>query len=788
MTKKFFTALAAIAMLALSACTQEELDKFLNSVNSIKLDQTQVEMTVGETLNLIATVDPFKGDTKVVTWTSSSPEVASVEGTEVPDVVGINMPAGKVTALKEGETTITAKAGDKSATCKVIVKKKADDNGGGNGGDGKVEATSITLNKTEITLVTGLSEQLEIVKILPENVTDKNALWVSSNPDVAVVIDKDAVVDGVTYKGGRVTGRDLGEATITAYLGTAKAECKVTVVSGGGGDATIESLVIDPAPVTLAVDEEQVLTAVMKPSGAKVNVEWKCDKPEILAMGAINDTQAKIQGLANGKATVTAYAGGKTATCEVTVTGGAATVPVTSITLDHTQLNMTVGQKAQLIATVLPENATDKTLNWSVMDNRIVSVDGNGELTAQSVGSTTVTVISVMYPSVQASCQVTVTNGGGGGSSTLDRVSIDPPSVTLELNDEKDLTLVLDPSDAEVTIYWESSNSSIAKVQMTSKTTAKVTGMAVGEATLTAHAGDMTATCDVTVISSGSAIHVESVTLNVHELQLNVNQQFQLVATVLPENATEKGVVWSSNVQSSKLYIDTNGMVTGLQACEATVTVRCKDNAYIYDTCHITVTGGGSSGGSEEVVDLGLPSGLKWRSMNVGASKPEEYGNYYAWAETSPKSNYASSNYKYPSTNYGDGIIVYAKYDTTPVQGDGKTVLEAEDDAATANLGNGWRMPTFKEFKELRENCTWTWKTQNGVNGMLVTGPNGKSIFLPAGGWYDKTTLNNKTTYGSYWTATGDGGTANAVDVVNNDKDKALVPRCEGRSVRPVKD
>ena len=788
MTKKFFSALAAIAMLALSACTQEELDKFLNSVNSIKLDQTQVEMTVGETLNLIATVDPFKGDTKVVTWTSSSPEVASVEGTEVPDVTGINMPAGKVTALKEGETTITAKAGDKSATCKVIVKKKADDNGGGNGGDGKVEATSITLNKTEITLVTGLSEQLEIVKILPENVTDKNALWVSSNPDVAVVIDKDAVVDGVTYKGGRVTGRDLGEATITAYLGTAKAECKVTVVSGGGGDATIESLVIDPAPVTLAVDDEQVLTAVMKPSGAKVNVEWKCDKPEILAMGAINDTQAKIQGLANGKATVTAYAGGKTATCEVTVTGGAATVPVTSITLDHTQLNMTVGQKAQLIATVLPENATDKTLNWSVMDNRIVSVDGNGELTAQSVGSTTVTVISVMYPSVQASCQVTVTNGGGGGSSTLDRVSIDPPSVTLELNDEKDLTLVLDPSDAEVTIYWESSNSSIAKVQMTSKTTAKVTGMAVGEATLTAHAGDLTATCEVTVISSGSAIHVESVTLNVHELQLNVNQQFQLVATVLPENATEKGVVWSSNVQSSKLYIDTNGMVTGLQACEATVTVRCKDNAYIYDTCQITVTGGGSSGGSEEVVDLGLPSGLKWRSMNVGASKPEEYGNYYAWAETSPKSNYASSNYKYPSTNYGDGIIVYAKYDTTPVQGDGKTVLEAEDDAATANLGNGWRTPTFKEFKELRENCTWTWKTQNGVNGMLVTGPNGKSIFLPGGGWYTNTTLTGKTTYGSYWTASGSGGNAHAVDFANGYVDKAYLARPDGRSVRPVKD
>ena len=416
------------------------------------------------------------------------------------------------------------------------------------------------------------------------------------------------------------------------------------------------------------------------------------------------------------------------------------------------------------------------------MDNRIVSVGANGELTAQSIGTTTVTVISVMYPSVMASCQVTVS--AGGGSSNINSVSIDPSSVTLALNEEKALTLILDPSDAEVTIYWDSSNSSIAKVQMTSKTTAKVQGLAAGQATLTAHAGNLTATCEVTV-QSGSSVPVESVTLNKHELELSVGQQFQLVATVLPENATEKGVVWSSNVQSSKLYIDTNGMVTGLQECEATVTVRCKDNAYIYDTCKITVTGGGSSGTDEEAVDLGLPSGLKWSSMNVGASKPEDYGNYYAWAETSPKSSYSSSNYKYPATSYGDGITIYAKYDTTP-GGDGKTVLEAEDDAATVNLGNGWRMPTFKEFKELRENCTWTWTTRNGVNGMLVTGPNGKSIFLPAGGWYDKTTLNYKGSYGSYWTATGDGGTANAVDFVNGDKDKALVPRSEGRSIRAV--
>ncbi|MBP5720500.1 MAG: Ig-like domain-containing protein [Bacteroidales bacterium] len=633
----------------------------------------------------------------------------------------------------------------------------------------EVPATSITFDEPAATMKVGETKTLTVT-VEPENTTDK-VEWESLMPENA------------TVENGVVTALQEGFASIVAKAGEVQATCRILITAAAGD----ETFVIEPAPVTLAIDEEAVLTAVMKPSGTKVKAEWKCDKPDILALGAINDSQAKIQGQAAGKATVTAYADGKTATCEVTVTGGGEKVPVTSITLNKTQLNMTVGQKETLVATIHPDNATDKALNWSVMDNRIVSVTASGELTANSTGTTTVTVISVMYPNVQASCQVTVTTGGGGGGgdSSLNSVSIDPSAVTLSLNEEKALTLVLDPADAEVAIHWESSFPSIAKVEMTSKTTAKVTGLAAGQSQLTVYAGNLTATCLVTVQSTEGGIHVTSVTLNEHELELSVNQQFQLVATVLPENATEKGVVWSSNVSGSKLQVSPTGMVTCLQACEATVTVRCKDNAYIYDTCKITVTGS-SSGTEDEVVDLGLS--VKWRSMNVGATKPEEYGHYYAWAETSPKTSYTSSNYKYPSTNYGDGIIVYAKYDTTPVQGDKKTVLEAEDDAATANLGNGWRTPTFKEFKELRESCTWTWTNRNGVNGMLVTGPNGKSIFLPAGGWYNGSTLNNKGSYGSYWTATGDGGTANAVDFVSSDKDKALVPRSEGRSIRPVKD
>ena len=140
-------------------------------------------------------------------------------------------------------------------------------------------------------------------------------------------------------------------------------------------------------------------------------------------------------------------------------------------------------------------------------------------------------------------------------------------------------------------------------------------------------------------------------------------------------------------------------------------------------------------------VDLGLPSGLKWAACNVGATKPEEYGNYYAWGETEPKTTYDWSTYKW--CNGSSSTLT--KYNTSSSYGtvDNKTVLELEDDAASANWGGAWRMPTDAEWTELRTNCTWTWTTLNGVNGYEVEGTNGNSIFLPAAGyrvdvdWYD---------------------------------------------------
>ena len=135
-------------------------------------------------------------------------------------------------------------------------------------------------------------------------------------------------------------------------------------------------------------------------------------------------------------------------------------------------------------------------------------------------------------------------------------------------------------------------------------------------------------------------------------------------------------------------------------------------------------------------VDLGLPSGTKWATCNIGATSPEEYGDYFAWGETSTKSSYTSEN-----------SLTYGKY-MNDISGN------AQYDAAVANWGGGWRMPTRSEMQELIDKCTWTWTAQNGVNGYKVTSTvNSNYIFLPAAGYRYGTSLNNAGYYGYYWSS-----------------------------------
>ena len=198
-----------------------------------------------------------------------------------------------------------------------------------------------------------------------------------------------------------------------------------------------------------------------------------------------------------------------------------------------------------------------------------------------------------------------------------------------------------------------------------------------------------------------------------------------------------------------------------------------------------------------QAVDLGLPSGIRWASCNVGATTPEGYGYYFAWGETDSKKDYSWTTYKY--ANVGERYhYKFTKYCTDASSGDNgfidnKTVLEPEDDAATANWGDVWRMPTDAEWTELREQCTWTWTAQNGVNGYQVASKtNGNSIFLPAAGFRD----GNAAPYvagnrGYYWSSSLLENSSDGVWIVtfNHEKvERDNNKRNKGLSVRPVQD
>lgn len=157
-----------------------------------------------------------------------------------------------------------------------------------------------------------------------------------------------------------------------------------------------------------------------------------------------------------------------------------------------------------------------------------------------------------------------------------------------------------------------------------------------------------------------------------------------------------------------------------------------------------------------EWIDLGLPSGLLWASCNVGATAPEEFGDYFAWGETQPKSVYADSNYVYYILDCFH-IVKYCFDSTYGYNGytDTLTTLESCDDAATANLGGGARTPTKEDYQELFNNTTGKWTTYKGVEGRIFTGLNGNSIFIPAAGMRipNPEEIPHGMIFGNYWTS-----------------------------------
>ena len=256
---------------------------------------------------------------------------------------------------------------------------------------------------------------------------------------------------------------------------------------------------------------------------------------------------------------------------------------------------------------------------------------------------------------------------------------------------------------------------------------------------------------------------VESLTLNKTSLDLPVGEETTLVATALPEgavNGSEYCISWSTS-DKNVATVTWRGVVKGIGVGSAIITATSPEGKRA--TCEVTVL---PNAAVPEAVDLGLS--VKWASFNLGASKPEEVGDYFAWGEIEPyyssqdpliwkegkEKGYDWFSYKW-SMGSSDTMTKYCNDSEYGFYGftDTKTVLDPEDDAAHVNLGSNWRIPTHDEWIDLMVNCTWTWITQNGVNGMLVIANNGNSIFLPAAGHWIKSSFSDAGSYGYYWSS-----------------------------------
>jgi hypothetical protein len=195
-----------------------------------------------------------------------------------------------------------------------------------------------------------------------------------------------------------------------------------------------------------------------------------------------------------------------------------------------------------------------------------------------------------------------------------------------------------------------------------------------------------------------------------------------------------------------------------------------------------------------EFVDLGLPSGTKWASCNIGAENPEEYGLYFAWGETQGYEGITDTK-KFYWSDYkwcGGSVGTLTKYNNKSSYGivDNLTTLELSDDAAYQN-DNTCRMPTKDEIQELIDNTTSKWETLNDVNGRRITSKtNGNSIFVPTAGYYYKGSLNNEGSNGYYWSSSSNEsklGDGRALNFGPGNMNMGNGSRCNGFSIRPVK-
>lgn len=455
------------------------------AVTSVVLSQATAEMIIGETVQLKETVLPNNATDKTVTWASSKQSVASVSD------------SGLITAISEGVTSIVATAGGVSASCQVTVLK------------GFVEVTSVSLNATTLNLEEDEQATLEAT-VLPEDATNQHVEWSSSEPSVA------SVLNGIVY------AHKNGTSTISAKSGKHSATCVVNVRPKV---IVVSEIVLNENKLVLMEGEEAILEATVKPDNATdKTIVWTSSDESVAKVSS----SGKVSAIASGAAIITAKSGEKQAVCLVEVHKR---IPVSSVTLNRTTLTLEKGEAETLVATVLPNDATDNNITWTSSNPGIVSVS-DGLVKAVAGGNA---IITASAGGMSASCEVTVI-------VSVKSITINNNTLSLVEGQSFLLTATIEPKDAtDKTVVWVSDNPEIATV-----VNGNVTALKVGSTTITATCGGYSTACKLTVLSEG-------------DLHLDKNVTVRLAGT---------GITIGGGVYYSRTYTITNNSIVDIDVYE----------------------------------------------------------------------------------------------------------------------------------------------------------------------------------------------------------------------------
>lgn len=463
-------------------------------------------------------VAPTNANFKDVIWSSTNPAVATVD------------PLGNVKAVSEGVTVIKCTSEDNPyavATCTVSVK---------------IKVMGVEISQSEISLFATKSKTLS-ADVLPKGATNQKLEWSSSDESIAKV-----------DKNGKVTGVKAGTAYITVKAGNGRfsASCKVTVKKV----IYSEKIKLDKTTLSLADGKTYELTATVYPENTTTkSVTWSSSNTKVVKVDSYGEVTAVNPG--------TAYIycktkdSGVTAKCKVTVKE----VKATSISFSSASTTIEYSKTKTLAPSFKPSNTTDKSLTWKSSNPKVVSVDSNGKIKGLKAGQSAVITATTKNGKLTAKITVKV-NPIGVSKITLNRTS-----QSLSKGKSFTLTATVKPSNAtDKTLTWKSSNPEVAKVDKNGK----VTAVKNGTATITCtSANGKKATCTVTV----RKISVTDVKLDMTSVRVEQGATFTIKATVVPSNATNQKVTWSSS-DSSIAKVSSSGKVTAVSVgiCQITAT------------------------------------------------------------------------------------------------------------------------------------------------------------------------------------------------------------------------